>query len=342
MATLDQAHAVRDGESLDIAKIADYLKSILPGLTGPVAVEQFHSGYSNLTYLIRIGDTQMVLRRPPVGKKARSAHDMQREYRILKALKPVFPQVPEALAYCDDPAVMDVPFYVMQRLAGVILRKDPPKGLVLDGSTAAALCRQWIGVLASLHCLDYQTCGLADLGRPDGYVARQVNGWCRRYRDARTPDVPDCEAVMAWLVETMPPDHPRPALIHNDYKFDNVILDPNDPTRIIGVLDWEMATLGDPLMDLGTSLAYWIQPDDPPEVLSSRLSPTLWPGTPTRPLAGSLRASSAWSSSPGRWSGTRSCWSWTSPARGWTRATATACCGRWTPQDGIGGAASSM
>ena len=142
MATLDQAHAVRDGESLDMGKIADYLKSTIPGLEGQVAVEQFHSGYSNLTYLIRIGDTDMVLRRPPFGKKARSAHDMHREYRILTALKPIFPYVPEPVAYCDDPAVMDVPFYVMQRLQGVILRKDPPRGMMLDTPTAAALCRQ--------------------------------------------------------------------------------------------------------------------------------------------------------------------------------------------------------
>lgn len=282
MATLDQAHAVRDGESLDVGKIVDYLRSVLPDLDGPASVEQFHSGYSNLTYLVRIGDRQMVLRRPPFGKKARSAHDMGREYRILKALKPVFPYVPEALAYCDDPAVMDVPFYVMERLEGVILRKDPPGDMALDASRAAGLCRRWIGILGSLHALDYEACGLADLGSPDGYAARQVKGWCRRYRDARTPDVPDFEAVMAWLTEKMPEDQSRSALIHNDYKFDNVILDPADPTRIIGLLDWEMATIGDPLLDLGAALGYWVESGDSEEMKMIRTLPTVIPGMLTR------------------------------------------------------------
>lgn len=282
MTSLDQAHAVRDGESLDVEKIAEYLNSVLPGLGGPVSVEQFHSGYSNLTYLVRVGDTEMVLRRPPFGKKARGAHDMNREYRILRALKPVFPYVPEALAYCDDPAVMDVPFYIMERMQGVILRKDVPRGLALDISTAGELCLRWIGVMGSLHTLDYQACGLADLGTPDGYVARQISGWCRRYRDARTPDVPDFEAVMAWLSEKLPPDHHRPALIHNDYKFDNVILDPADPTRIIGVLDWEMATIGDPLLDLGAALGYWVESADSEEMKLVRTLPTTIPGMLTR------------------------------------------------------------
>ena len=282
MAKLDQSHAVRDGESLAIDNIVRYLKSVLPDLAGPVSIEQFHSGYSNLTYLITIGETELVLRRPPFGKKARSAHDMHREYRILKALGPVFPYVPEALAYCDDPAVMDAPFYVMQRLTGVILRKDPPKGLAFDPDAAATLCRRWIDVLASLHRLDYRACGLAELGTPDGYVARQISGWCRRYRDARTGDVPDFEAVMAWLLERIPPDGARPALIHNDYKFDNVVLDPEDATRIIGVLDWEMATIGDPLLDLGAALGYWVEAGDSEEMKSIRTLPTVAPGMLTR------------------------------------------------------------
>jgi aminoglycoside phosphotransferase (APT) family kinase protein len=282
MTSLDQAKAVRQGESLDVSTIVAYLKANLPGLDGLATVHQFHSGFSNLTYLITVGKTELVLRRPPFGKKAKTAHDMSREYRILSALKPVFPHVPAPLAYCDDPAVMDVPFYVMERMQGIILRKEVPEGLALDAPAAGRLCQRWVDVLGDLHGLDYQGCGLADLGNPDGYVARQVRGWSKRYRDARTGDVPDFEAVMAWLSAGMPPDYPKPALVHNDYKFDNVILDPADLTRIIGVLDWEMATIGDPLMDLGACLAYWVEPGDSDELKLIRTLPTLCPGMLTR------------------------------------------------------------
>ncbi|MEE4114020.1 MAG: phosphotransferase family protein [Desulfobacteraceae bacterium] len=282
MTSLDQAGAVRRGESLDAEKIAAYLKANLPDLVGPATVRQFHSGFSNLTYLIGMGETELVLRRPPFGRKAKSAHDMSREYRILKALTPVFPHVPEPLLYCDDPAVMDAPFYVMQRLRGVILRKELPDAQALSAAAAGKLCRGWVDVLGELHGLDYQSCGLADLGNPDGYVARQVNGWSKRYREARTDDVPDFEAVMAWLSAGMPADFSTPALVHNDYKFDNVILDPADLTRIIGVLDWEMATIGDPLMDLGASLGYWVEPGDSDALKLIRTLPTLCPGMLTR------------------------------------------------------------
>jgi aminoglycoside phosphotransferase (APT) family kinase protein len=207
---------------------------------------------------------------------------MRREYRILKSLKPVFPHVPSPLAYCDDPAVMDVPFYVMERLSGVILRKTLPEGPFFDASWADRLCRRWVDVLAELHRLDINRCGLTELGNPEGYVARQVKGWSARYRDARTDDVPDFEAVMAWLMEKMPPDHPGPALIHNDYKFDNVILDPDQPDRIVGVLDWEMATVGDPLMDLGASMGYWIEAGDSEEMEQIATLPTAAPGMLTR------------------------------------------------------------
>lgn len=282
MTYLDQAKAVRQGESLDAATIVAYLKANLPGLDGPVTVRQFHSGFSNLTYLITVGKTELVLRRPPFGKKAKTAHDMSREYRILSSLKPVFPHVPAPLTYCDDPAVMDVPFYVMERMEGVILRKEVPEGLALDAPAAGRLCRRWVDVLGDLHGLDYQGCGLADLGNPGGYVARQVRGWSKRYRDARTEDVPGFEAVMAWLNAGIPPDYFKPALVHNDYKFDNVILDPADLTRIIGVLDWEMATIGDPLMDLGACLGYWVEPGDSDEMKLVRTLPTLCPGMLTR------------------------------------------------------------
>ncbi len=282
MKSLDQAKEVRQGETLDAGTIVAYLKETLPGLDGPVSVRQFHSGFSNLTYLITVGETELVLRRPPFGKKAKTAHDMNREYRILSALKPVFPYVPEPLAYCGDPVVMDAPFYVMERMQGVILRKELPEALALDAIDVDLLCRRWVDVLGDLHRLDYRGCDLADLGNPDGYVSRQVDGWSTRYRDARTDDVPDFESVMVWLSATIPADDGKPALVHNDYKFDNVILDPRDPTRIIGVLDWEMATIGDPLMDLGASLGYWVEPDDSDELKLIRTLPTLSYGMPTR------------------------------------------------------------
>ncbi|MCP4747394.1 MAG: phosphotransferase family protein [Desulfobacteraceae bacterium] len=282
MTFLDQAKTVRSGESLDTVKIGEFLKREFPGLNGPLNAYQFHKGYSNLTYLIIAGDTELVLRRPPFGRKAKSAHDMNREYRILSAINPVFAYAPEPLAFCEDTSVMEAPFYVMQRLRGVILRKGLREVLTLGESGTARLCRRWLDVLCEMHALDYRSCGLADLGNPEGYVSRQVHGWSRRYREACTDDAPDFEAVMNWLKNTMPADSANPCLIHNDYKFDNVVLDPADMTRLLGVLDWEMATVGDPLMDLGACLAYWVQEGDNGELQLIRTLPTTAPGMLTR------------------------------------------------------------
>lgn len=278
----DKATRVRPGEELDPSRLERFLKENLPELSGTLEISQFPSGYSNLTYLLRMGDHQMVLRRPPLGTKAKTAHDMGREYRILKALKPVFSYVPQPLIYSEDPEIMGSPFYVMERIPGIILRKDLPKGLNLSPEQMRGLCQRLLDVHLELHSVDYQTIGLSDFGKPQGYVRRQVEGWSQRYRAARTEDGPDFEAVMAWIQEKMPPDTDHPAVIHNDYRFDNVVLDPQDPLRIIGVLDWEMATIGDPLMDLGNSLAYWIQSDDPPEMAAIRLVPTHLDGALTR------------------------------------------------------------
>ncbi len=282
MTALDPTAAVREGESIDVDGVVAYLREKFSGLEGRVSIRQFPRGFSNLTYLITVGGRELVLRRPPVGKKAKTAHDMHREYRILSALKPVFPHVPRPLAYCDDPAIMDAPFYVMERLRGVILRKQLPDSPAFTADWAEGLCQRWVAVLGELHGLDYPGCGLGDLGSPEGYMARQVRGWSRRYRNARTPDVPDFESVMAWLDGNTPQHTTRPALIHNDYKFDNVILDPEDPTRIIGVLDWEMATVGDPLMDLGAALGYWVEAGDSDELKLIRTLPTLSAGMWTR------------------------------------------------------------
>lgn len=275
---LDQARSARPGEELDQARVAEYLRAEIPDLQGEFELLQFPGGKSNLTYLVRVGDTELVLRRPPHGTKAKSAHDMGREFRILSKLAPVFAPAPKPLAYCEDESLLGAPFYVMQRLEGVILRRDPTPDFELTAARAAQLSEVLIDTLAELHTVDYQAAGLADFGKPAGYVERQILGWNERFRRARTPDVPDCEAVMRWLEAEKPADSGQVALIHNDYKFDNVMLSPESPHRIIGVLDWEMATLGDPLMDLGCALSYWVQADDAEELLAIRQGPTHLPG----------------------------------------------------------------
>ncbi len=282
MSVIDRPATVRKGEALETQAVERFLKDRLDGLNGPLDVTQFPSGFSNLTYMLRVGDRELVLRRPPFGSKARSAHDMGREYRILQALHPIFPYAPRPLAYTEDPAIMGCPFYVMERIKGIILRKDLPEGLHLSPHDARRLCQKLIDVQLELHAIDYRRAGLADFGRPEGYIQRQVEGWCRRYVAARTDDAPAFETIMAWLHDKMPTAPVRAAVIHNDYKLDNVVLDPDNPLNIIGVLDWEMATIGDPLMDLGNSLAYWVQADDPAELQAIRLMPTNIPGALTR------------------------------------------------------------
>ncbi len=272
----------REGEALDAFKVEAFLRDMIPGLDGEMGIRQFPSGHSNLTYSVSCGRRELVLRRPPLGTKAKTAHDMSREYQILTALMPVYPYCPRPLAYTDDPDVMGCPFYVMERIQGIILHREIPDSLNLSPGDVSHLCQNLLKVLYELHSVDYEKIGLGNFGKPKGYVERQVRGWNKRYRAARTPDVPDCEGVMSWLVDKMPADTHSPCLIHNDFKFDNVVLDPNDPLKIIGVLDWEMATLGDPLMDLGGSLAYWIESGDPKEVQLARMLPTNVDGALTR------------------------------------------------------------
>jgi len=264
---VDRPARPRPGEELDGAALARYLEAHLPGVSGELKVLQFPAGYSNLTYALRAGDRELVLRRPPFGSEVATAHDMGREFRVLSALAPIWPKVPRPLLYCDDPSVLGAPFYVMERVTGVVLRGRPPAGVELGPATFAGLSRAFVETLGELHALDYRAAGLGDLGRPEGYVARQVHGWTKRYRAARTDDVPEVERTAAWLAENLPPESGA-ALIHNDFKYDNLVLSPGDLTQIVAVLDWEMATVGDPLMDLGSSLAYWIDPDDPEELRS--------------------------------------------------------------------------
>ena len=275
--TADRARPVRPGQELDADALARFLAGHVPEFaaasTGPLVVEQFGGGFSNLTYLLRGGEgpgaPELVLRKPPLGAPGGLAHDMEREYRILRGLHPVYGQVPRPLAFCGDPAVPGAPFYVMERVRGVILRGRPDELAALSDAEARGLSEALVDALAGIHRVDYAAAGLAEMDRGAGYAARQITGWIKRYTAARTGDVPALERAMAWLGERVaqggPPDH-GPALVHNDFKFDNLVLDPEDPPRILAVLDWEMATIGDPLLDLGTTLGYWIQPGDPEEL----------------------------------------------------------------------------
>jgi aminoglycoside phosphotransferase (APT) family kinase protein len=281
VSVLDEPRAPRAGEQLDLARLEPWVRQALDAGAGAFTVAQFPAGHSNLTYLVRVGEREAVLRRPPFGSPVKSAHDMGREVRVLRHLAPLWPRAPRVLAACEDAAVIGAPFYLMERRRGVVLRRQPPPELAFPPAAARRLSEAFVDTLAELHSVDYTAAGLGGLGNPEGYVARQVSGWTRRWTDARTDAVPEMDAVAAWLDAHLPPSS-HAALIHNDFKYDNLVLDPDDPARILGVLDWEMATLGDPLMDLGTALCYWVEEDDPEDLRAVRFGPTTAPGTLTR------------------------------------------------------------
>jgi aminoglycoside phosphotransferase (APT) family kinase protein len=313
-APIDEPRPVRDGEQLDLARLRDYLSAHLPeAASGPLEVEQFPHGHSNLTYLLRKGDREWILRRPPFGNRVKTAHDMGREFRILSRLCHVYQPAPAPCLYCEDEAILGAPFYLMERRKGVILRGSPPPGRSIPPELVRRLCETLVDNMALLHALDYRAAGLDDLGKPLGYIHRQVTGWTKRYNDARTDDCPDIDRTITWLAENRPAesvavvrddfkfDNSPPddnivldpedlikfvsvgaTLIHNDFKFDNLVLNPGDLTRIVAVLDWEMATIGDPLMDLGTTLAYWTEAGDPAPLHQFIVGPTTQPGALSR------------------------------------------------------------
>jgi aminoglycoside phosphotransferase (APT) family kinase protein len=282
MSKVDRTSAVRPGEELPTESLLTYLSAHLPDVTGPLSVEQFPAGFSNLTYLLRAGDRELVLRRPPIGAKIKTAHDMSREYRILSHLHPVYNKVPRPLLFCEDETILGAPFYVMERVTGVILRAQPPRGLELSPTMMRNLSETFIANLAEIHEIDYEAAGLGDLGSPQGYVKRQVEGWTRRYYNAKTDEVVAIEQLAQWLEENLPNDSAKPALIHNDYKYDNLVLAADDLSHVVAVLDWEMATIGDPLMDFGTSLGYWVEATDPEEWQRYGFGLTALPGSLTR------------------------------------------------------------
>ncbi len=282
MNLIDQPQAVREGEELDLDRLREYLRPVLGSCVAQLQVKQFSGGYSNLTYLLEAGQSKWVLRRPPFGSTVKSAHDMGREFRILTAIDGQFPYGPKPIHFCQDQAVLGCDFYIMSYIEGVVFRREYPQGLNLSPAQVREQFFTLFDVLGELHSVDLAEAGLENFGRPEGYVARQVEGWSKRYRNAMTPDTADFDSIMQWLHERMPPESGMAALIHNDYKLDNVIWAPDNPLKVIGVLDWEMATVGDPLMDLGCTLGYWVEAGDPDFFREFRAMPSDAPGAPTR------------------------------------------------------------
>ncbi|AEF38719.1 phosphotransferase family protein [Hoyosella subflava] len=278
---IDQPAGLREEDAFDAAAVGEWLADRVEGVTGVPVVRQFAGGASNLTYLLSYPERDLILRRPPGGHRAASAHDMDREYRVQKAIKPSFPYVPEMLAFCDDASLIGTEFYVMERLEGIILRRDLPEAVPSSPDRVRALCTDVLDRLVELHQIDVRAAGLSDLGRGAGYVRRQISGWSDRFRRAHTSNVPDFEDVMTWL-SSHAPDDVATCLIHNDFRFDNIVFDNAGTMNVIGILDWEMATLGDPLMELGATLAYWVQSDDDDVMQQSRRQPTHLPGMLTR------------------------------------------------------------
>ncbi len=257
----DEAKSIRAGEELPREVLSHYLRQNLEGFLAIDVVKQFPGGYSNLTYLLQTNLGDLVLRRPPFGANIKTAHDMGREFSVLNMLEGIYPKIPKPLIYCQDESIIGAPFYLMERVDGLILRNQVPKGLNLSPERMQAISKAAIDNLADLHRLELEQSGLIQLGKPEGYVQRQVEGWIKRYRKAETESVEGMNALADWLPGQIP-ESQQVSLIHNDYKYDNLVLKPEQPSHIKAVLDWEMCTVGDPLMDLGTTLAYWVEPEE--------------------------------------------------------------------------------
>lgn len=281
--SMDQPKTIRPGEELDHEKLEAYLRQHISSLQGPLDIQQFPSGHSNLTYLVRDAHQEWVLRCPPKGaKQIKKGHDMEREFQILSRLYPVYPKIPQPILYCGSEDVIGAPFYLMQRIHGVILRQSLLASLGFNAASFRSLSEHFVSELVQLHAVDVRATGLIAIGHPEGYVQRQVKGWSERYRAAQTDEWPGIEQIMAWLPQHMPLPSADVSLLHNDYRYDNLILDPEHPTEILAILDWELATVGDPLMDLGTTLAYWITPHDPEPLQALPFCLTSHPGNFSR------------------------------------------------------------
>lgn len=278
---LDQASSVRKGEELQQEKLKNYLRNIMDSPSATLEIKQFPSGFSNLTYLINFDGKPYVLRRPPFGANVKSGHDMGREYTILSALENHYGKSPKPIHFCKNTSILEVPFYLMERVEGTILRAGTPQSEMPSEEQFQKLSKAFVTTLNELHQLDYQAVGLGELGHPDGYAERQVNGWVGRYEKAKTHEHQPMEATAKWLLDHLPCQQYK-SLVHNDFKYDNLVLVPDRSMEIKAVLDWEMTTLGDPLMDLGTSLGYWIHHTDPDFLAENQLNLTTQPGNPSR------------------------------------------------------------
>lgn len=272
----DETKPIRRGEELDETKLLEFLRVNNFETNDKIQIKQFPAGSSNLTYLVKIGESEFVLRRPPFGSAVKSAHDMTREFRVLSALSKVYQPAPKPVLHCADESVIGAEFYLMERKHGVVLRGlNVPINLTDSAPLQKAVCESFVDNLGALHNLDYRAIGLADLGKPEGYVQRQTTGWITRYEKAKTDDWRELEETIFWLNANIPAETGQAALVHNDYKFDNVMLDENDLTGIVGVLDWEMCTIGEPLMDLGTTLGYWMDSSAPEFLLKMPFNPSV-------------------------------------------------------------------
>ncbi|MCY7374396.1 MAG: phosphotransferase family protein [Pyrinomonadaceae bacterium] len=265
---------VRTGEELNEVHLQTFLRENLGVKTDEIEISQFPAGSSNLTYLIKIGGGEYVLRRPPFGNTVKSAHDMKREFDVLSKLSAVYQPAPKPLIYSDDAAVIGSEFYLMERRRGLIMRGDAPEILENSIDLQRKVIESFIENLVELHALDYKKIGLDALGKPEGYARRQVEGWTKRYFNAKTDEHSELEKAIEWLNADIPESNGA-TLVHNDYKFDNVMLNPENLTEITAVLDWEMTTVGEPLMDFGTTLGYWMPPDAPPEMFALPANPAI-------------------------------------------------------------------
>ncbi len=276
------AQQVRKGEELDLPQLARFLEQqgLVKDVGSNIDVSQFSNGYSNLTYLLKVEDQELVLRRPPAGAVKRG-HDMSREYKVLSRLYKTFAKSPKALAYTDDPAVIGASFYIMERIEGIILSPKEAKKRNLGAKEFPVIANSWLDTFVELHEVDYASVGLQDLGRPEGYVHRQVANWGKQYLKAATMEVPEAHQVMKWMIENQPKQYEY-SLIHNDFKYDNIVFADETWKEVKSVLDWEMCTLGDPLMDLGTSIAYWTMASDDARMQMGLPSPTVMAGNPGR------------------------------------------------------------
>jgi len=273
---------VRADERLDERALAAYLRAHLPGGDRPLEILQFPGGHANLTYLVRVGGDEYVLRRPPLGPVAPRSHDMVREFHALEAVGPFFPPAPRVFLLCEDPSVLGAPFFLMERRRGIVIRRTMPPEIDDTPAVRRRIGEAAIDCLAALHAIPVEPgTPLAALGKPDGFMERQVRGWAERWQRAKTEDLPLMDGLVPWLATRIP----RPvavSVVHNDLKLDNMMLDPDDPGRVVAVLDWDMATIGDPFADVGTLLSYWPQAGDAPERLAVAMQPTYLEGFPTR------------------------------------------------------------